>query len=135
MVLKKFLNVSVSLLLLSSLTGCASWLSWFGGDTKPETKVITETKYIKPNIPIQIRPRAVDLQDVHFYVVTADTFNDFKTRFEAENGQFVFFAITVQDYEKLALNLADIKRYIEQQKSIIIFYEKAITETPKQEQK
>lgn len=134
MVLKKFLNVSVSLLLLSSLTGCASFLSWFSDD-KPETRVITETKYIKPTIPLQSRPRAVELQDVRFYVVTAETFNEFKTKFEAEHGQLVFFAITVQDYEKLALNLADIKRYIEQQKSIIVYYEKAISEPLKEKEK
>lgn len=128
MVLKKFLSVSVSLLLLSSITGCASFLPWFGADSKPETKVVTETKFIKPNIPLQVRPRPVDLQDVHFYVVTADTLDEFKKRFEADNGQLVFFAISVQDYERLALNLADIKRYIEQQKSIIVFYEQAISE-------
>jgi len=134
MVLKKCLNVSASLLLLSSLTGCASWLPWF--DAKPpEPRVITETKYIKPNIPLQARPRPVEMQDVNFYVVTAENLEDFRKRFEAENGQFVFFAISVRDYERLALNLADIRRYIEQQKTIIVYYEKALTDQPKEQEK
>ena len=38
--------------------------------------------------------------------------------------------MSVRSYENLALNMADIKRYIEQQKEIIIYYEKAVTEEP-----
>jgi hypothetical protein len=34
----------------------------------------------------------------------------------------------MRDYENLALNLADLRRYIEQQKEIIVYYEKAITD-------
>tara|TARA_R110002012_G_scaffold271673_2_gene456872 strand:+ start:673 stop:801 length:129 start_codon:yes stop_codon:yes gene_type:complete len=39
--------------------------------------------------------------------------------------------MSVRDYETLALNMADIKRYIEQQKEIIIYYEKAVAPKPK----
>jgi len=34
----------------------------------------------------------------------------------------------MKDYENLALNISDIKRYLEQQKQIILYYEKAVTE-------
>tara|TARA_Y100001937_G_scaffold123319_1_gene185968 strand:+ start:541 stop:657 length:117 start_codon:yes stop_codon:yes gene_type:complete len=34
----------------------------------------------------------------------------------------------MKDYENLALNIADIKRYLGQQKEIILYYEKAVTE-------
>jgi hypothetical protein len=34
----------------------------------------------------------------------------------------------MKDYENLAINIADIKRYLEQQKEIILYYEKAVTE-------
>tara|TARA_Y100000310_G_C20392455_1_gene673471 strand:- start:247 stop:393 length:147 start_codon:yes stop_codon:yes gene_type:complete len=46
---------------------------------------------------------------------------------------FLFYVLSVRDYETLALNMAEIKRYIEQQKQIIIYYEKAVT--PKEEEK
>tara|TARA_Y100000768_G_C23919425_1_gene654087 strand:- start:202 stop:327 length:126 start_codon:yes stop_codon:yes gene_type:complete len=36
----------------------------------------------------------------------------------------------MKDYENLALNIADIKRYLEQQKEIIIYYEKAAKDEP-----
>jgi hypothetical protein len=34
----------------------------------------------------------------------------------------------MQDYENLALNIADLKRYINQQKEIIVYYEKIATD-------
>jgi|TARA_R100000789_G_scaffold60742_1_gene58203 hypothetical protein len=66
-------------------------------------------------------------------VVTSENFEEFKNRYEKENGVFLFYVISVRDYETLALNMAEIKRYIEQQKQIIIYYEKAVT--PKKEEK
>jgi len=41
----------------------------------------------------------------------------------------------MKDYENLALNIADIKRYLEQQKEIILYYEKAVTEDTAGEEK
>ena len=72
----------------------------------------------------------MSMNDIHFYVVTEDTFEDFKQRFLKENGDFLFYALSVRDYETLALNMAEIKRYILQQKEIIIYYEKAVTPKP-----
>ena len=68
--------------------------------------------------------------DVHFYVVTEDTLDAFKERFVKEQGDFVFYAISVRDYETIALNMAELKRYIEQQQVIIIYYEKAVAPKP-----
>ncbi len=114
MLLKKLLIVSNVLLVLAS---CA----------KPiEPKTIVKTEFIKPNIQVQPRPRPVALRDVNFYVVNAANYEEFKTRFTKENGEFVFVAISVEGYENLSLNLADLKRYLDQQKEIIVFYEKSV---------
>ena len=91
------------------------------------------TVEVERKIPTQNRPRPVKLNDLHFYVVTEDTFKQFKTRFTKENGDFLFYAISVRDYETLALNMAEIKRFLQQQKQIIIYYEKAVTPTVKKE--
>ena len=62
-----------------------------------------------------------------WWVVTEENFKEFKEAFQKENGDpLVAYVISVKDYETLALNMAEIKRYIEQQKSIIIYYEDAI---------
>ena len=73
------------------------------------------------------------MNNIKFYVVTSENFEDFKKRYEKDNGAFLFYALSVRDYETLALNMAEIKRYIEQQKQIIIYYEKAVAPKPKKE--
>lgn len=89
-------------------------------------------------MPLQPAPKPLKLNDISWYVVTAENFQEFKERFEKENGNFVFYAISVPDYENIALNMAEMKRYVLQQQQIIIYYEKAVSpkqEQPKQEQK
>ena len=73
------------------------------------------------------------MNDVYFYVVTADTFENFKKRFEKENGDILFYALSVRDYANIALNMADIKRFIDQQNQILVYYEKAVTPKEKKE--
>ena len=76
----------------------------------------------------------MSMNDIHFYVVTEQNFEEFKERFVKENGDFLFYALSVRDYETLALNMAEIKRYILQQKEIIIYYEKAVAPKPTEEE-
>ena len=41
-------------------------------------------------------------------------------------GELAFVALSMRDYELLALNIAEIRRYLNQQKEIIVYYEKAV---------
>ena len=112
-------------LLLSS--GCSSW--------REILPVEIKTVEVERKIPTQTRPRHVKMNDVYFYVVTADTFENFKERFKKENGDLLFYALSVRDYENIALNMADIKRFIDQQQQIIVYYEKAVAPKEKKEKK
>jgi hypothetical protein len=112
----KFFPALLLLPLLSS--GCSSF--------KEILPIEVKTVEVERKIPTQNRPRPVSLNDIHFYVVTEDTFEAFKKRFEKENGDLLFYAMSVRDYETLALNMAEIKRFIEQQKQVIVYYEKAV---------
>ena len=89
-------------------------------------EVAVQTKFVERSIPIQGHPKGVTLYPVKFYAVTADNYEEFRTKFEKEYGDFVFFAISVPDYENLSLNMGELKRYIDQQKTIIVYYEKSI---------
>ena len=42
-----------------------------------------------------------------------------------QDGNFVIFGMTPQDYENMAYNLQELRRYIRQQKEIIIYYRDA----------
>ena len=106
-------------LLLSS--GCSSF--------KDILPVEVKTVEIERNIPIQNRPRPLSLNDIHFYVVTEDTYEAFKQRFEKQNGVLVFYTLSVRDYETLALNMSEIRRFLDQQKQIIVYYEDAVAPT------
>ena len=62
--------------------------------------------------------------------------DEFKKKFVKENGDLVGYVLSVRDYETLAINMAELKRNIEQQKQIIVYYEKAVTpEVKKKENK
>ena len=71
------------------------------------------------------------MNDVYFYVVTEDTLDEFKKRFAKDNGDLLFYALSVRDYETIAFNMAELKRFIDQQKQVIIYYEKAVAPAEK----
>tara|TARA_B100001778_G_scaffold250420_1_gene210600 strand:+ start:23 stop:421 length:399 start_codon:yes stop_codon:yes gene_type:complete len=122
---KVSLVLLLPLLLLSS--GCSSW--------REVLPVEVKTVEVERKIPIQNRPRPVKLDDVYFYVVSADNFDDFKKRFEKENGDLVFYALSVRDYETISYNMAELKRFIDQQQQIIVYYEEAVKPKPKKTEK
>ena len=71
-----------------------------------------------------------------WWVVTEENFKEFKENFQKENGDpLVAYVLSVRDYETLALNMAEIKRYIQQQKEIIIYYKEAVKPRKKDEVK
>ena len=125
MVLKNYWKSLYLLQLCLILSSCSSW---------PELKQIeVKTVEVERNIPIQNRPRQLDMSSIKWYVVTPENFEDFKKRFTDENGDLVGYVLSVRDYETLAINMAEIKRYIEQQKEIIIYYEEAVKPSKKEE--
>ena len=107
------------MILLTSLTlmGCS---------LIPEPKVVTVTKTVKTEVPIVARPKQVQLNDVKIYVVSKVNYVEFVKEYAKKNGADSYIALSVKDYENLSLNFAELRRYIEQQKQIIIYYENAV---------
>ena len=94
---------------------------------KPEPEVVTVTKTEKIVVPLVGKPKPVQLNDVKIYVVTEDNYEEFLEEFSSKNGRTAWIAISVKDYENISLNIAELRRYIEQQKEIIVYYEDAVT--------
>ena len=82
----------------------------------------------KTTVPLVARPKPLQLNDTRVFVVTKDNYDEFKKEFTEIYGDFAFVALSMKDYENLVLNVADIKRYLEQQTEIIVYYEKAVSE-------
>ena len=127
--LKEYLKVSSLLLLSLVISGCSSWPKL--------TQIEVQTVEVERNIPKQNRPQPITMNTtMKWWVVTEENFKEFKEKFQKENGDpLVAYVISVKDYETLALNMAEIKRYIEQQKSIIVYYEDAIKPKVKEKEK
>ena len=129
MQVKDYWKVSSLLLLSLLLSSCSTW--------NPLKTVEVQTIQVERQIPTQNRPPQIQMNTtMKWWVVTEENFKEFKKAFQKENGDpLVAYVISVKDYETLALNMAEIKRYIEQQKSIIVYYEDAIKPKVKEEEK
>lgn len=119
----KWFVILTALLALSSC-GAISGL-------KPEPQVVVQTEYIERNIPIQQRPLPVEMPGVEWYVVNADNIDQFLERIKNDVGEVVFIAVTPKGYENLSLGIADLRRFILQQREIIVYYEQQLA--PKEE--
>jgi len=122
--MRKHLTSLLLSLTLISLIGCSS----MGGRSEPrqipEVKVITEevqTHIYHPPLPQEVR-----LEDIRWMVLTKDNLEEQID--EAENllgGEFVVFAMIPTDYENFAWNIQELRRFIRQQKEIILYYREA----------
>lgn len=108
--------LKLSLLVLSSLlllSNCA-----------PTPEMITVPVVVQNKVEIKPRPRPLNLNEPTFHVVTKDNLDIFLEEVYS-NGEYVFVAMTIPDYEKLSLSVADIERYLKQQEALITYYEHA----------
>lgn len=103
-----------------ALPGCSliPTVKW-GKQPDPESVIIT--KVVEPKVYHPPFPRPVSLETPYFYVVSEKNFDEFVERIQKENDG-VFFALTPGDYEILAHNLQELRRYILQSKEIIVYY-------------
>ena len=88
---------------------------------------VVETPEIEaPAIRIVQRPKPVEMRDANIVVVTEANLQEVIERIKTEQGDFVLYAMTAQSFEGLALNLEQIKRFIEEQNAVILYYEEAV---------
>lgn len=97
----------------------------FFGKKEPPAPIPVEIRTVEVQIPIThpAMPRGIKLRDPQWYVVSdknVDTFmEDIQKRHE---GQLVFMAMSVGDYELMAYNMQEIRRYITQLKEVVVYY-------------
>lgn len=86
-----------------------------------------DTQPVQQQVIQPSEPRAPKLNNVHWKVVTKSTLDAFIKDLEKAQGSDnpVFVAITMQDYQVLSLGMAELKRYIDQQHAIIVYYKSA----------
>ena len=72
------------------------------------------------------RPKPVQLVDTRVRVVTKENLDIFLKDFTNQYGEVALVVLSMKDYENLALNISEIRRYINQQTQVIIYYEEAV---------
>ena len=76
-----------------------------------------ERKIIQP-----VMPRQIDLQNPTWIVVNPDNWEDQLALIEQQEGELVFLAMTIPDYEVMAYNMQELKRYITELKDVVVYY-------------
>ena len=119
--MKKLVLYLVPLVIL--LSSC-SWT--------PEKEIVTVETTIKPTIAIAQKPRPVEFGELKVKVITEANVQEVIKDMKESQGQFLVYALDPVTFKNLAIGIEEIKRYIEQQNDIIVYYEKAVTDEPEE---
>ena len=94
----------------------------------PTKKIEVSAKPIERQIVQPIMPREIDLKQPQWIAVTPDNWEEQLALIEEQEGELVFLAMTIPDYEVMAYNMQQIKRYITDLKDVVVYYRKVTTE-------
>ena len=114
----------VTLVVLLMISACSSFRE---KEIVTVPTVVEKVEIPAPTIQIVNRPDPVKMKDADIVVVTENNLEDFINRIKGTQGEFVLYSMTASSFESLALNFEEIKRFIEEQNQIILYYEKAVT--------
>ena len=90
----------------------------------PTREIQVSAKPIERNIVQPIMPREIDLKQVRWLTITPENFEEQFALIKEQEGELVFLAMTVPDYETMAYNMQEIKRYITELKDVVVYYRK-----------
>ena len=94
----------------------------------PTKQIEVTAKPMDRTIVQPVMPREIDLKEPMWIVVTPDNVDEQLARIERQEGEVLFLAMTVPDYEVMAYNMQEIKRYINELKDVVVYY-RTITTT------
>lgn len=118
--MKKIISVLICSLVLS---GCIP--------TKKEKLEVITKPVEKPKLDIPL-PAPVKMQPLEWVVITDKNYNEVIERIKDPNGLVFLVALDEQSYKNLAINNANVLRYLREQKAVIAAYRKYY-ESPKKE--
>ena len=91
---------------------------------KPEQKVVIQ-KVIEKKLPLNIaNPEPLELADVEWVIVTEENIAEVWKQIVADNEGVALFALRHGDYERLAINIVDIRSQLGEYIIILKQYKK-----------
>jgi hypothetical protein len=99
-------------------------IAFFSISCSKKEIVIEKPKLIeKPELIVpELTP--IKQYDFQWVVITKDNFQEAIKEIETKDQSIVLFAVTPQGYQNLSLNVAELRKFIIQQQSIIMAYKK-----------
>ena len=93
----------------------------------PTKEIEVVAKPIERKIVQPIMPREIDLRQVQWLTITPENYEEQFAVIEAQEGELVFLAMTIPDYEVMAYNMQELKRYITELKDVVVYYREVTT--------
>ena len=93
----------------------------------PTKQIEVSAKPIERTIVQPIMPREIDLREVRWLTITPENFEEQFKIIEEQEGELVFLAMTIPDYETMAYNMQELKRYITELKDVVVYYREVTT--------
>lgn len=93
----------------------------------PTKQIQVSAKPIERQIVQPIMPREIDLRQPEWIAVTPENWEEQLAKIEKQEGELVFLAMTIPDYEIMAYNMQEIKRYITELKDVVVYYRQVTT--------
>jgi len=88
----------------------------------PTKEIQITAKPIDRTIVQPVMPREIDLKEPMWIVITPDNWEDQLAIIEQQEGELIFVAMTIPDYEVMAYNMQELKRYITELKDVVVYY-------------
>ena len=99
----------------------------------PTKQIEISAKPLERKIAHPVMPREIDLHEPMWITITPENVDEQLAKIKKQEGELVFLAMTIPDYEVMAYNMQELKRYITELKEVVVYY-KTVT-TPKGETK
>ena len=93
----------------------------------PTKQIEVVAKPMERKIVQPIMPREIDLKEVRWLTITPENFEEQFKVIEEQEGELVFLAMTIPDYEVMAYNMQELKRYITELKDVVVYYREVTT--------
>ena len=85
------------------------------------------SKPLERQIVQPVMPREISLTNPQWIIVTPDNWEAQLERIKEQEGELVFLAMTVPDYEVMAMNMKELQRYITELNDVVVYYRKVTT--------
>ena len=100
----------------------------------PTKQIEVTAKPMDRTIVQPVMPREIDLKEVRWLTITPENYEEQFAVIEDQEGELVFLAMTVPDYEVMAYNMQELKRYITELKDVVVYYRKVTTKKEQEDE-